>query len=127
MAKKKSHDISDVSAAETSIAQELASAEEVPSDAAESVEEPGHPLMEEVQSFLNLRDELARKLAAEIEMMEEKLAELKRTAASLFPSGDADSAADRKAKKPKPKPAAPKDKSGTASVANTESEPPAEG
>ena len=43
------------------------------------------PLLAEVQSFLSKRDELARKLAEEIAATEAKLAELKRTAASLFP------------------------------------------
>lgn len=41
----------------------------------------------EVQSFLSRRVELARKLAQEIEATEKKLAELKRTAALLFPAG----------------------------------------
>src|SRR4051812_6282147 len=39
----------------------------------------------EVQSFLSKRDELADKLAREIEATEKKLAELKRSAALLFP------------------------------------------
>lgn len=67
-----------------------------------STAEPGLPLMDEIQSFINLREELSRKLAAEIEAMEEKLAELKKTAASLFPQGDASE--EKKGKKPKPKP-----------------------
>ncbi len=39
----------------------------------------------EVQSFLSRRDDLAEKLAREIETTELKLAELKRSAALLFP------------------------------------------
>lgn len=54
----------------------------------------------EVQAFLGMRDELAKKLADEIAATEQRLAELKKTAALLFP----DSAAkDKKVKKPKAK------------------------
>ena len=75
--------------------------------------------MSEIQSFMNLRDELARKLAAEIEAMEVKLAELKETAASLFPRNP-DSSDDKKVKKPKPK-AAKEDKSASLTPAETHS------
>lgn len=63
-------------------------------------------LMAEVESFLSKRDELAQKFAEEIEATELKLAELKKTAASLFPENAGSGAASQKAKKPKPKPAA---------------------
>lgn len=42
----------------------------------------------EVQTFLSKRDELAQKLAREIEITEKKLAELKHSAAMLFPEKD---------------------------------------
>ena len=59
----------------------------------------GTPLMDEVQSFLAARDELAKKLAAEIAAMEKKLAELKRTAALLFPANDTPTLKEKKPKK----------------------------
>ncbi len=63
------------------------------------------PLMQEVRAFLDHRSVLARKLAEEIAATEKKLAELKRTAAQLFPENQSEpSAKDRKGKKPKPKP-----------------------
>lgn len=67
----------------------------------DSTDSPANPLMDEIQTFMTLRDELARKLAAEIEATEQKLAELRETAASLFPQ-EVD---DKKSKKAKPKPA----------------------
>ena len=57
-------------------------------------------LTEEVQSFLNRRSELARKLAQEIEATEKKLAELKHTAALLFPENDGNGRAEQE-RKPK--------------------------
>ena len=59
--------------------------------------------MAEVESFLSRRDELARKLAEEIEATEKKLAELKKIAASLFPGNPMNGQTDRKAKKRKAK------------------------
>lgn len=122
MAKKKSQEPSEHSSVDANMAHELPPEAMTEAESAESSNEANHPLMEEVQSFLNLRDELARKLAAEIQMMEDKLAELKKTAAALFPNADADSASDRKAKKPKPKPTAPKEKSAPAASVSAESE-----
>ncbi|WP_373652500.1 hypothetical protein [Schlesneria sp. DSM 10557] len=61
-------------------------------------------LKSEIETFISLRDELARKLADEIAATELKLAQLRETAASLFPR-TSDSPEDKKAKKPKPKPA----------------------
>lgn len=72
----------------------------VPDEKAEQVD----PLMAEVESFLSKRDELARKIAAEIEALEQKLAELKETAASLFPETAGGGPSNPKSKKPKPKP-----------------------
>ena len=104
MAKKRPHESGEVIAPETltnheTEAEHLPDAEQVPRPA-----EPIDPLMDEVQTFLNLRDELSKKLAAEIETLEQKLADLKQTAASLFPGGSADAPEEKKAKKPKPKP-----------------------
>lgn len=64
---------------------------------------PAVDLKSEIETFISLRDELARKLAEEIEATEVKLAQLKETAASLFPrNGEANE--EKKVKKPKPKP-----------------------
>lgn len=60
-------------------------------------------LMEEVQTFLAKRAELAKKLAAEIEATEKKLADLKMTAASLFPANSTASPKDKKPLKVKAK------------------------
>src|SRR5580693_6518287 len=70
----------------------------VPAGAVTGDHDPVHPsgrqdhavedlggLAAEVESFLSRRSELARKLTQEIEATEKKLAELKRTAALLFP------------------------------------------
>jgi hypothetical protein len=54
-------------------------------EATPPVTEANNPLLAEVQSFLSKREELARKLAEEIAATEAKLAELRKTAASLFP------------------------------------------
>lgn len=78
-------------------------------------------LMAEVESFLSRRDELAQKIAAEIEALELKLAELKKTQASLFPESASGGPATLKAKKPKPKVAT---KAEPAS--SSDSAPPAE-
>jgi hypothetical protein len=68
-------------------------------------------LADEVQSFLSRRAELAQKLTMEIEATENRLAELKRTAALLFPPagispGDKERQ-DRKSKKGLPRAAKP--------------------
>ena len=115
MAKKKSHEINQVSSAEA-VTNHVNDLEQLPeSEQSLPASEPTHPLMEEVQSFLTLRNALAKKLAVEIEAMEEKLAELKKTAASLFPTSDGDSTGDRKAKKPKVKATSHKEKAETLS------------
>lgn len=102
MAKKRPHETEEVIAAEAPNIHEAETETNTEQDSAAS--EPLDPLMDEVQTFINLRDELARKLAAEIDAMEQKLADLKKTAASLFPSGSNDVPEEKKAKKPKPKP-----------------------
>lgn len=84
----------------------------------------GMPLLAEVQSFIQRREELARKLADEIAATETKLVELKKTAAALFPETTAPASApkDKKAKKlvrAKPLPS-------KAAVAVEATEPPAE-
>lgn len=73
--------------------------------------EPVDPLMAEVESFLSKRDELARRIADEIAATEEKLADLKKTAASLFPETLSGEESVQKPKKPKPKPASKADAS----------------
>ena len=66
-------------------------------------------MLDEVQSFLAQREELAKKLAEEIAATEQKLADLKKTAAQLFPE-TASAPKDKKSKKvskPKPPPREP--------------------
>lgn len=79
---------------------------ETPVEPANEPEEQVDPLMAEVESFISRRDELARKIADEIEALEQKLADLKETAASLFPDNVGGGQVAPKPKKPKPKPAA---------------------
>ena len=73
------------------------------------VDEQGSPLLEEVQTFLSRRDDLARRLAAEIDATEKRLVELRKTATALFPGtksgGSNNSNKDRKSKPAKAKPA----------------------
>ncbi len=76
------------------------------------------PLMTEVETFLSKRDELARRFAEEIAATELKLAELKRTAASLFPESVSSAQSSQKTKKQKAKAAA---KSESASSAESPS------
>ena len=114
MAKKRPHDQLESHSVEI---------HEEPTSDQESAAEPASAnvsgsLMDEVQSFMTLRDELSRKLAAEIEATELKLAELKETAASLFPQ-NSEATEEKKAKKPKPK--APKEeKSSSTNTSETE-------
>lgn len=88
---------SDVTSEQTQEVEQTTEAE------SSSSPESSQQLMDEIQSFMNLREELSRKLAAEIEALELKLEELKQTAASLFPQGS-DFAEEKKVKKAKPKP-----------------------
>ena len=85
----------------------------VPADAPLAVAAPanpptadGMPLLAEVQSFIQRREELAKKLADEITATESKLAELKRTAAALFPENAVAAPAANKEKKAKKLPKA---------------------
>jgi hypothetical protein len=78
-------------------------------------------LLDEVQSFLAVREELAKKLASEIAATEKKLAELKQTAAMLFPAAKTPPVAkEKKLKKTKSKPANPSPESATAPTAAEE-------
>jgi hypothetical protein len=65
----------------------------------------GDPLVDEVQSFVAKRSELAKKVAEEIKTTEKKLAELRKTAAILSP--DSGGAAPKE-RKPAPNPRKPK-------------------
>ena len=76
------------------------------------------PLMAEVETFLSKRDELARRFTEEIAATEQKLAELKKTAASLFPESVSSGQSNLKTKKPKAKAAT---KSESASSADSPS------
>jgi hypothetical protein len=69
----------------------------------QALNEPFHPLLKEVHSHLNQRDELLEKLDAEIEAMEQKLAELRETAALLKPENNGTAKEASKVKKAKPK------------------------
>lgn len=93
----------------------ITTTEQDPAPSSTSSPDVQEPLMEEVQSFFHKRAELARKLADEIEATEQKLAELKRTAAMLFPeNGNGNGQKDRKPKKPKPKVTSREEKTETA-------------
>jgi len=117
MAKKRSqeqHDSNSVEVQEEPTVDQVlaAESESSPSENATS------SLMDEIQSFMTLREELSQKLASEIEATELKLAELKETAASLFPQATY-IAEEKKAKKAKPK--VPKEeKSSPSSAAEPE-------
>jgi hypothetical protein len=79
--------------------QQLTTALQESSTAA--AEQPVDELEQEVAEFLARREELARKLADEIAATERRLADLRRTAALLFPeSSPPPPAKERKAKKP---------------------------
>ena len=105
MAKKRLRDPETVNASEPTPAADDAAP---PPEPPESRAAEGPTLLEEVQSFLAQREELAKKLAEEIAATEQKLADLKKTAAQLFPEAAAAAATkDKKAKKvSKPKPVA---------------------
>ena len=117
MAKKKHHDqnsvedVGETAAGSASLAasepaeSRSESAASMPSPVHDSVPAESLAIMDRVQAFLALRTELAANLAAEIEATEKKLAELRKTAALLFP--ESTSVAPVKDKKPK-KPAKPK-------------------
>lgn len=84
----------------------------------------GTPLLAEVHSFIQRREELSRKLAAEIAATEARLVELKKTAAALFPESAVPASAP-KDKKPK-KLVRAKAIPAKAAVSVEASEPPAE-
>ena len=103
MAKKKSPEETAVTSLETILNGSATPETQAATDQSSSSIEHVHPLMEEVESFYVLRAELHRKLSVEIQALELKLAELKKTAASLFPDEYGEPQQDRKAKKPKAK------------------------
>ena len=79
---------------------------QVQTDSPTMPQEQVDPLMAEVETFLSKRDELAQRFADEIAATEQKLAELKKTAASLFPESVSSGQTNQKTKKPKAKSAA---------------------
>jgi hypothetical protein len=85
----------------------------------------GHDgLDKEVEAFLAQREQLAQRLAHEIAATEQRLEELKRTAALLFPEAPSPPAKERKAKKPgspKGSKRSPDEVSGGASTAASDS------
>ncbi|WP_254508005.1 hypothetical protein [Anatilimnocola floriformis] len=89
----------------------------------------GTPLLAEVQSFIQRREELARKLSDEITSTEERLAELKRTAAALFPENNRPAPVankDKKVKKlPKAKPLPAKTEGAASEETSAAAEPAA--
>jgi hypothetical protein len=89
-----------IPALETAALGEPAQAEASP-EPPEQFSTAADPLLGEVQSFLSKRADLAKKLADEIEATENKLAELKRTAAMLFPENHGNGPKERKPKKVK--------------------------
>ena len=80
---------------------------------------PADSLVEEVQSFLDRRAALAKKLVDEIAATEKKLAELKKTAAMLFPENIPSIPRDKKTKKVKIKRIEKTDDASTQEVAVT--------
>lgn len=98
MAKKRPHETGEASPIEADLGP---IGEAIPTEhLSENV--PNLDLKSEIETFISLRDELARKLADEIDATELKLAQLKETAASLFPR-NGESNEEKKVKKPKPK------------------------
>lgn len=102
-AKKQHRETSFVKAAEETPTAGVSSEVPPQTESPAVLDEQVDPLMAEVEAFLSKRDELAQKIAAEIEATEQKLAELKETAASLFPDSGGNGASNAKPKKPKPK------------------------
>lgn len=103
MAKKKHTEGTPVTSLEAIMNEGTSSDTQVVTEQLPSSAEPIHPLIEEVECFYILRAELHRKLSVEIHATEHKLAELKKTAASLFPEEYGEPPQDKKAKKQKPK------------------------
>jgi hypothetical protein len=96
MAKRKHSD--SVAAPTAEDVQQLTSVLQEPSDA---TDKPVDELEREVADFLARREELARRLADEIAATERRLADLRRTAALLFPEpGPPAPTKERKVKKP---------------------------
>lgn len=119
--KKQHQETVSVKAADETPVPSVSPEVQTPVEPASEPESHVDPLMAEVEAFLSKRDELAQKIAGEIEALEQKLAELKETAASLFPDSAGGGQAAPKPKKPKPKPAVKSEASSSA-----ESVPPSE-
>ena len=120
-AKRQDRETASVKSVEETPTQSVNTEDQVPADASLTTEDHVDPLMADVKTFLSKRDELARKFAEEIETLEQRLAELKETAASLFPENLNNGASDRKPKKPKAK-TSPKAESPSSAESSTVSE-----
>ncbi|MEI8020965.1 MAG: hypothetical protein WCH39_22360 [Schlesneria sp.] len=120
-AKRQDRETASVKSVEETPIHSVSVEDQVPADSSTTTEEHVDPLMADVKTFLSKRDELARKFAEEIDALEQRLAELKETAASLFPENINNGASDRKPKKPKPK-ASSKSESTSAAESSTSSE-----
>ncbi len=102
-AKRQDRETASVKSVEETASPSVNLEDQVPADSSITTEEHVDPLMADVKTFLSKRDELARKFAEEIDALEQRLAELKETAASLFPENLNNGTPDRKPKKPKAK------------------------
>ncbi len=102
-AKRQDRETASVKSVDETHSQSVSLEDQVPADSSIMTEEHVDPLMADVKTFLSKRDELARKFAEEIEILEQRLTELKETAASLFPENLNNGTPDRKPKKPKAK------------------------
>ena len=117
-AKRQDRETASVKSVEETPTQSVNVEDQVPADSSMMTEEHVDPLMADVKTFLSKRDELARKFAEEIETLEQRLAELKETAASLFPENLSNGASNRKPKKPKAK-SSPKSESPSSADGST--------
>ena len=120
-ARRQDRETASVKSVEETHTQSVSVEDQVPTDSSTTTEEHVDPLMADVKTFLSKRDELARKFAEEIDALEQRLAELKETAASLFPENLNNGTPDRKPKKPKTK-ASSKSESTSAVESSTSSE-----
>ncbi len=120
-AKRQDKETALVKSVEETPTTSVSAEDQAPVDSSITTEEHVDPLMADVKTFLSKRDELARKFAEEIDALEQRLAELKETAASLFPENLNSGQSDRKPKKPKPK-SSPKTESTSSAENSTASE-----
>ena len=120
-ARRQDRETASVKSVEETPSQSVSVEDQVPVDSSIITDKTADPLMADVKTFLSKRDELARKFAEEIETLEQRLAELKETAASLFPENLNNGQPDRKPKKPKAK-SSPKGESTSSTESSTASE-----